>query len=65
MQNLIEDRQAAPSYELYIRGLIRLGWDRHWITCNEPALRRAYLNNPVPFPPPPEPVRVVDRYDEI
>lgn len=58
-------RNSTSDYDEYIAALIGLGWDRHWITHNHTALREAFRNNPVPFPPPPAPVRNVDRYDEI
>lgn len=58
MQNSIE-------YDTYVRGMIQLGWDRHWISANDTALREAFKDNPVPFAPPPLPERKRDRYDEL
>lgn len=57
--------QNSTEYDAFVRGMIQLGWDRHWITNNEPALRQAFDRDPRPFPPPPRPERKHDRYAEL
>lgn len=57
--------QNSTEFDAYIRGMIQLGWDRHWISANDPALREAFAQNPVPFAPPPAPERKHDRYAEL
>jgi|GEM_PF-6295587 len=52
-------------FEVYCRGLVALGHDRHWIRRNSPALMERYAVDSKPFPPvaPPEVRR--DRYEEL
>jgi len=55
----------STDFPTYIRNLIALGHDRHWLRRNEPALVQRFAMDPTPFPPLPEPVRVRDRYEEL
>lgn len=57
---------SLDEFEIYARGLMRLGHDRLWIMHNEAELRRRFAADPKPFPCPPDPVRVAsDRYEEL
>lgn len=56
---------SSTDFPTYIRNLIALGHDRHWLRRNEPALVQRFAMDPTPFPPLPEPVRVRDRYEEL
>lgn len=55
----------SRDFPAYLADLIRLGHGRDWVRRNEPALRERFARDQAPFPPPPEPVRVRDRYEEI
>ncbi|WP_068092712.1 hypothetical protein [Novosphingobium rosa] len=58
--------QRYDPFVAYAEALIQHGHDRHWIRRNEPALRRRFAVDQVPFPPaaPPD-LGERDRYGEI
>ena len=66
MRRLATAMPNLDDFELYARGLIALGHHPDWVCRNAAHLRTVMARNPVPFPCPPEPVRVAaDRYEEL
>lgn len=54
------------SFETWLATLPALGYDRHWVQRNLPALKARFDNDPSPMKPcPPPPTRNVNRYDEL
>lgn len=57
---------TSDPFDLYLRQLIHLGHDRHWLRRNESALQLRFKQDDRPFPPPPPPPTAPrDRYEEL